>query len=119
MPKPLIALDADGVLLDFHLGYADAWRRAFGAAPAERDPLAYWPMDRWQVDRLDDAGRAHFRRHFDETFWTSVPEIPGAMDACQRLPRQGTNWSASPRWSRPSKPRACATCAISAFRSSG
>jgi hypothetical protein len=33
MRKGLIALDADGVLLDFHLGYADAWRRAFGEAP--------------------------------------------------------------------------------------
>lgn len=46
MARPLIALDADGVLLDFHLGYAGAWRRAFGALPVERDPLAYWPIDR-------------------------------------------------------------------------
>ena len=85
MPKPLIALDADGVLLDFHLGYADAWRRAFGTVPRERDPLAYWPMDRWHVDRLDDAGRTHFRRFFDDTFWTTVPAIRGALDACHRL----------------------------------
>jgi len=85
MARPLIALDADGVLLDFHLGYAGAWRRAFGAHPEERDPLAYWPMDRWHVDRLDDAGRAHFRRHFDDEFWSSVPVIEGAVDACRRL----------------------------------
>ena len=85
MARPLIALDADGVLLDFHLGYAGAWRRAFGAHPAERDPQAYWPMDRWHVDRLDDAGRAHFRRHFDDEFWSSVPAIDGAIEACQRL----------------------------------
>jgi phosphoglycolate phosphatase-like HAD superfamily hydrolase len=85
MAKPLIALDADGVLLDFHLGYASAWQRAFGAAPRERDPLAYWPMDRWEVERLDDAKRAHFRNHFDETFWTTVPAIPGAVEACHRL----------------------------------
>ena len=85
MAKPLIALDADGVLLDFHLGYADAWRRAFGSLPAERDPLAYWPMERWQVERLDDAGRQHFRRFFDETFWTTVPPMPGAIGACHRL----------------------------------
>ncbi|MGZ5252282.1 MAG: HAD family hydrolase [Caldimonas sp.] len=85
MRKPLIALDADGVLLDFHLGYAGAWQRAFGAAPRERDPLAYWPMDRWDVDRLDDLKRAHFRKHFDETFWTTVPAIEGAVEACHRL----------------------------------
>ena len=85
MSNRLIALDADGVLLDFHLGYAGAWQRAFGAAPRERDRLAYWPIDRWEVERLDDAKRAHFRKHFDETFWTSVPAIAGAVEACHRL----------------------------------
>ncbi len=85
MARPLIALDADGVLLDFHLGYAGAWRRAFGTLPVERDPLAYWPIDRWQVDRLDEVGRAHFRRHFDDEFWSSVPVIDGAVAACHRL----------------------------------
>lgn len=85
MRKPLIALDADGVLLDFHVGYAGAWQRAFGDRPAERDPLAYWPMDRWKVDRLDEPRRVHFRRYFDETFWTSVPAIDGAVQACHRL----------------------------------
>jgi len=85
MARPLIALDADGVLLDFHLGYAGAWARAFGSAPAERDPLAYWPIDRWQVERLDEERRAHFRRHFDEQFWSSVPAIEGAVEACHRL----------------------------------
>jgi phosphoglycolate phosphatase-like HAD superfamily hydrolase len=85
MARPLIALDADGVLLDFHLGYAGAWQRAFGAMPAERDPLAYWPLDRWSVERLDEAGRAHFRSHFDDAFWSSVPVIDGAVAACHRL----------------------------------
>jgi phosphoglycolate phosphatase-like HAD superfamily hydrolase len=89
MARPLIALDADGVLLDFHLGYASAWQRAFGAAPPERDPLAYWPMDRWQVHRLELAERAHFRAAFDEQFWTSIPAIDGAIDACHRLQQAG------------------------------
>ena len=85
MARKLIALDADGVLLDFHLGYAGAWQRAFGRLPLERDKLAYWPIDRWQVERLDDTKRAHFRRHFDELFWASVPVIEGAVAACHRL----------------------------------
>jgi phosphoglycolate phosphatase-like HAD superfamily hydrolase len=85
MRRPLIALDADGVLLDFHRGYAGAWERAFGRYPAERDALAYWPMDRWEVERLDDQKRAHFRRHFDEQFWRTVPPIEGAVAACHRL----------------------------------
>jgi phosphoglycolate phosphatase-like HAD superfamily hydrolase len=85
MARPLIALDADGVLLDFHLGYASAWQRAFGVVPAERDPHAYWPMDRWEVERLDTVGREQLRAAFDERFWTTVPAIDGAVDACHRL----------------------------------
>ena len=85
MTRPLIALDADGVLLDFHLGYAGAWERAFGSRPLERDPEAYWPMDRWHVDRLDADRRLHFRAHFDDRFWSTVPVIEGAVEACQRL----------------------------------
>lgn len=83
--RPTIALDADGVLLDFHLAYADAWQRAFGRRPSERDPLAYWPIDRWEVERLDDAGRSRFRVHFDAAFWSSVPVIDGAVAASNAL----------------------------------
>jgi phosphoglycolate phosphatase-like HAD superfamily hydrolase len=83
--RPLLALDADGVLLDFHLAYADAWERAFGAYPQERDPQAYWPMDRWQVERLGLFKRSRFRAAFDETFWATVPAIEGAVKAAQRL----------------------------------
>lgn len=89
MPRPLIALDADGVLLDLQLGYAAAWRRAFGHSLVERDPLAYWPMDRWKVKRLDRAQRAVFREAFDELFWSTMPAIAGAVDACHRLHHAG------------------------------
>ena len=89
MPRPLIALDADGVLLDFHLAYAEAWRRAFGARPQERDAQAYWPIDRGQVERLEGERLAHFRAHFDAGFWASVPAIEGAVPACKRLADAG------------------------------
>lgn len=85
MTRPILALDADGVLLDFHLGYAAAWERAFGERPRERDPQAYWPMDRWNVDRLDRAGLDRFKVEFGEHFWESLPPIAGAIDACHRL----------------------------------
>jgi len=85
MPRPLIALDADGVLLDFHIAYAEAWQRAFGTYPSERDPQAYWPMDRWQVERLGIFKRARFRKEFGEHFWASVPALDGAVEACHRL----------------------------------
>ena len=83
--RPLIALDCDGVLLDFQLGYAAAWQRAFGELPRDRDPLAYWPMDRWEVERLTPERRPIFRAAFDEHFWTTMPAIAGALEACHRL----------------------------------
>ena len=88
MARPVIALDADGVLLDFHLAYAHAWRRVFGTFPAERDPLAYWPMDRWDAaPGVDRRGGASGRR--STRFWSSVPLDAGAVQACHRLADAG------------------------------
>jgi phosphoglycolate phosphatase-like HAD superfamily hydrolase len=92
MSRPILAIDADGVLVDLHLGYASAWERAFGVYPAERDPQAYWPMDRWEVEALDAEQRLVLRAQFDEPFWASLSAIPGAVEACQRLDAAGYEW---------------------------
>lgn len=87
--KPIIALDADGVLLDYHHAYARAWGKAFGALPALRDPLAYWPIDRWEVRRLAGDELAQFRACFDRHYWSTIPAIAGAVDACHALVAAG------------------------------
>ncbi len=87
--QTIIALDADGVLLDYNLAYAGAWERAFGMRPRERDPQAYWAIDRWEVERLSGERLDRFRAAFDEQFWSSVPAIPGALRACQALHEAG------------------------------
>lgn len=87
--RPVIALDADGVLLDFHVAYASAWQRVFGTMPAERDPLAYWPIDRWHVETLLPPRLDTFHAAFDEDFWGTVPLITGAVEACERLQQAG------------------------------
>lgn len=87
--KPIIALDADGVLVNYHDAYANAWAKAFGARPAVRDPAAYWPMDRWDVRRLDGDELEAFRVCFDEEFWSSIPAIEGAVEACHDLVAAG------------------------------
>ena len=83
--RPLLALDGDGVLLDYLEGYAEAWREAFGTRPAIRDPLGYGPLERWDVPRLDVEVRARFRQYFGTKFWSSVPAISGAVEASLRL----------------------------------
>ena len=89
MARPVIALDADGVLLDFHLAYAAAWQRAFGEYPQERDPQAYWPIDRWEVPRLGLFKKARFKAEFDEQFWSTVPALDGAVAGLPSPARRG------------------------------
>jgi hypothetical protein len=87
--KPIIALDADGVLLDYHRAYGEAWGKAFGAMPAVRDPLAYWPIDRWEVRGLVGEELAQFRACFDHDYWSTIPPVAGALDACHALVAAG------------------------------
>ena len=68
MTKGIIALDADGVLLDYGLAYASAWQKAFGTYPGERDPLADRAAEHGRVRHLAEpahhlrAQRARMRR---------------------------------------------------------
>ncbi|MES2040082.1 MAG: HAD family hydrolase [Pseudomonadota bacterium] len=87
--KKLIALDADGVLLDYHHAYRVAWYRAFGVLPEVKDSLAYWPIDRWDVQRIDGEKLDLFRECFDQYFWSTIPALPGAVDACMQLKEAG------------------------------
>ncbi|MFZ6735396.1 HAD family hydrolase [Undibacterium sp. Ji42W] len=87
--KGIIALDADGVLLDYHASYALAWQKAFGVLPSIKDPFAYWPIDRWDVQRLSGDELERFRQCFDEEFWSTIPALPGALDACHLLKDTG------------------------------
>ncbi len=81
----LIALDADGVLLDYNLAYGRVWERAFGQTPQLVEPRAYWARHRWGIPELAGDELAHFRSHFDTEFWSSVPAIDGALEACLAL----------------------------------
>jgi len=87
--QPIMALDCDGVLLDYNLAYAGAWERAFGVYPREMDPQAYWPIDRWEVERLSGERLEQLRAAFDETFWATIPAIAGAVEACHLLKEAG------------------------------
>lgn len=89
MTKPIIALDADGVLLNFHEAYRHAWRRAFDELPDIEDADAYWPIDRWKVRRLAGEELTYFRSFFDDEFWGNIPAIEGAVKACVDLHNAG------------------------------
>ena len=88
-PSRLMALDADGVLLDYNLAYAAAWERAFGTRPQLCKPQAYWAKDRWGVATLEGEALNRFRASFDEAYWSSIPAISGAVQACEALVAAG------------------------------
>lgn len=83
--RPIIALDGDGVLLDYSLAYAPLWERAFGYRPVERDKDAYSPLDRWAVERLEGERLAALQACMDEHFWSTMPPCDRAVAACHRL----------------------------------
>ncbi len=85
----IIALDADGVLLDYHAAYRIAWFRAFGVLPEIKDSRAYFPMERWNVRILVGHELTHFRSQFDQEFWSTIPPIEGAVEACHRFVELG------------------------------
>ena len=89
MNSAVIAHDADNVLLDYSIAYAAAWERAFQTRPIERDPQAYWPIDRWGVERLEGERLERFQACFDEEFWSTIPAVDGALQACRDLAAAG------------------------------
>jgi phosphoglycolate phosphatase-like HAD superfamily hydrolase len=86
---PIIALDGDGVLLDYNSAYALAWQRAFGVLPALKDPQGYSPLDRYHVPRLDAQQVEVLRCAMDGQFWSNMNAIEGAVQACKTLSEAG------------------------------
>lgn len=84
-----IAIDADGVLLDYNSAYAQAWFKAFGECLILNNPAAYWPMERWNARWLVSNELEQFRSAFDHAFWSTIPAVPGALEACERLADRG------------------------------
>lgn len=87
--KPILAIDGDGVLLDFNLAYARVWTKFSGQRPTERDREAYWHFERWDVPRLSGEPLAQLRALFDEEFWGGIEPMEGAIEACTRLHDSG------------------------------
>lgn len=90
MTAPLIALDADGVLVDYHIGYATAWKLAFGETLQVRDPQGYHPMHYWDVPLLSRVEQEHLATNgFTEEVWRTMPALPGAIQACELMQAMG------------------------------
>lgn len=83
----LIALDADGVLLDYNRQFGKVWGDHFGQAPVCVEPRAYHATTYWGVQA--PANDHPFWSAFDQGGWSSMPAMDGAVEACQRLVAAG------------------------------
>ena len=87
--RGLIALDGDGVLLDYANAYGQAWASFVGHEVKVIDPQAYFAHHRWGVPWLRGAELSGFQACFDTQFWSSIPAIEGALEACELLVKNG------------------------------
>ena len=87
--RRIIALDADGVLLDYNKAAARTWEIAFGHAPVVKDPGAYHFRNVYDMDLSDDKKYSTFYGIFEKTAWSSMPAMPQAVEGCQMLHDMG------------------------------
>lgn len=83
----LIAVDCDGVLLDYNRAFGGVWMRHFQVALTPAEPRAYHATAFWGVER---PPKDHpFWAQFAAECWRHMPAIPGALEACRRLADAG------------------------------
>jgi phosphoglycolate phosphatase-like HAD superfamily hydrolase len=83
----LIALDADGVLLDYNRAFGMLWCDYFGCELEIVEPKAYHATNFWGVEPPDKGHE--FWNYFDHHGWHAMPAMEGAVEACLALAREG------------------------------
>lgn len=87
--RRIIALDADGVLLDYNKAAANAWHAAFGVFPSVLDAKAYHFRNVYAMDLTDESVKAQYKAEFSKKAWRTMPALPGAIEGCQMLHEMG------------------------------
>lgn len=87
--KPILAVDCDGVLLNYNLAYGQAYEEHFGTKLSVKDPLAFHATNYWGIE--EPPVNSSFWQAFNEELdmWTRMPAIPGAVEACHEFVAMG------------------------------
>lgn len=83
----LIALDADGVLVNYNEAFGRMWERFFNTKLTCVEPRAYHATTYWGVEAPEF--NHPFWEFFDNHGWEDMPAMPDAVDACHRLVEAG------------------------------
>lgn len=85
----LLAIDGDGVVVDYRQAYPVVWKKAFGAELPMVRPDAYHAHNAYGIVWESPAQEEHFFRHFDDEAWSTMPAMEGVLDACNQLVKAG------------------------------
>lgn len=88
--QKIIALDGDGVLVNYNAMFPVVYKKAFGKELPLQNPQAYHAVNAYGLT-LPKGTQEHeeFFAHFGESEWESFPLIEGAKEACLALHSAG------------------------------
>lgn len=81
----VIAIDGDGVLLDYNEAFGRVWERAFDEKLEVMSTTCYHALNQYGIEFRSAEERAELFRHFDEEAWATMMPMPGAVEAAQAL----------------------------------
>lgn len=86
--KPIIALDCDGVLLDYNHTYGIIYEKSFGIKPKIVNNEAYHANNYFNLSMTDDEKKVFFSV-FDKEGWKDMKALPQAIEAVDLLDALG------------------------------
>lgn len=90
--RKILALDADGVVLDYNAQACSMWEKAFGSQVQPRDhPTGHHFPQRFHTERLAiPEDYLHFQKVFAANDgWRTMRALPHALEGCRLLDRAG------------------------------
>ncbi len=85
----IIALDCDGVLLDYNKAYPKAWFNAFGEVLERKNPGMFFAYNEYDCAFKNRAQKDEFYDCQGMDFWSNMEPLDGALDACFDLVYMG------------------------------
>ncbi|CAF1248900.1 unnamed protein product [Rotaria sordida] len=86
--KPIIALDCDGVLLDYQTTFPQIYRKVFGKQLTLVSPKSYRATTRYGVTFTPEE-KSQFNAAWDVDGWRTMSMHDGALEACHLLDAAG------------------------------
>lgn len=85
----VLAIDGDGVLLDYRQAYPLVWKKAFGEELVMKRPDAYHAHNAYGLTWKDKDQEKLFFQHFDDEAWSTMPAFEGVHEGCELLVSAG------------------------------